>query len=395
MQRKSKIHNLAAFTKPKKLKIISRFDSLILVENEKDKKIYHITEVSSKNLVKNVKRLSSLNLINGLEIIFTSKNKDYAKLALDENLFNLKILQRDQFSLSESQISALTNSIFEAKALLLENGLIEMVISPDFCFIDKAGNFIPLVLKMHGENEIKNSGLNLFKDIFEIFFNISDFGTESILRIKNPKNFIEDFMFSDCFKNFFVEFYLLFQSEIDFRNWKKLRDHRFLKTRFKKKKLKSVYQLIQSKIENFAILHQKLGIKESISIIPEEIKWRLQIEKNPKKSIILTSDSSGGSNSKESQMIKPCLGGQASLSMQNIENSQLFLKSCEEIIEKMIEKVKRESSSSFLINSLRNLLETLKGCEIEDPNKTILMLKGILGDGLITPEEIISKKLEI
>lgn len=380
MQIENQIQNLAAFTKPKKFRVISKFDSLMLVENEKDKKIFHITEVSSKNLIKNVKKLSTLNLLNGLEIIFTSENKDYAKLAINENLFNLKILQKEQFSLSESQISALINSIFEAKSLILDNGLIEMVISSDFCFIDKAGNFIPLILKMHNEKEIKHSGLNLFKDVFQIFFDISEFGDFPLGSIENPKNFIENFMFSDSFKDFFIAFHKLFESEIDFRLWKKLKNHRFLKIKFKKKFLKSVYQTIQSKVENFAILHERLGTQESILIVPEEIKWRIQGAKSQKKKTVLTSDSSGGSNSKESHLIKPCLGGQASLTMQNEENSQFFVESCEEIIEQFIKKVKRESSSSFLINSLKNLLGTLKVCEMEDPNMTIMMLKGILGD---------------
>lgn len=372
----NEIQNLAAFTKPKKFTKISKFGELILVENEKDKKIFHITEVHSKSLVKNIKKLSSLNLLSGLDNIFSSRNKDFAKLNINEYLINLKIINVGKISLTEPQIAALMKEIFQVKTMLIENGLIEMVISPDLCFLDRKGNFIPVVIKIQNEDFIKKKGLNVFKDIFQILLDVANLGVIDDFDEKN----IENLNFSSSFKNFFLEIYNLYKEEINFRIWKSVCGNRVLKVKFKKKILKSIYEEVQLKIDNLGSVYDK---SQPCIIIPEEIKWRIQAkESENKKSVVLTSDSSGGSNSRESQLrerFKPCLGGQASQSMENEEKSRIFVKSCEEVISKFIEVVQKESASSFLVNSLKNLEETLKFCELKDPNKTISMLQGILG----------------
>ena len=134
-----------------------------------------------------------------------------------------------------------------------------------------------------------------------------------------------------------------FEGQESLRNLiEKLNDHRFMKLRLRKKHLKDIYMLFREYTKNSHKFYKKT--RNPIDLIPDEVKWR-KIKNNPSLNNNLegqhtrTSDSSGGSNSKNSiqprDLSLPYFGSQIQEEIEISEENKslLFIKSCEEVIQ--------------------------------------------------------------
>ena len=377
-------NHLSAFIKPNKFRVVSTFGKLTIIEKEQNNKLFYMAEVQS-NLIKNIKKLQKLHLMSTIDVIFGAGNRVYAKFNLNEELISLRMLREASLMLSEAQIAALMSRIFEIKNALIQAGLIDMIISPELCFLDRKGRLIPLVVLFQDGEDLRtpsNFGLSMFGDVIRIFSELLGFPGLAEFLIEG-RQLIELPRFSRTFKDFCRRLLELYEHpKIDFRPWNELLNHRLLKLKLIKETLKGVYKEFGLEVENIGELYTKKD--KNVWIVPEEIKWRdLDSARKDKPGFLFanTSDSSGGSNSRESQrkdMFTPCFGGRESKSREDEEKSRLFVQSCAEVIDRYVESTKRESSSSFLVNALINLRETLEDCEMSEPNTTPVVLEMIL-----------------
>lgn len=315
---------------------------------------------SWKHTIPKTKILSSKGLICHLNTVFGIRGTPMARLVFPEDFLNLRLISYSQEPMGELRLGALLAALLSLKLVLLEIDCQHLAINPDLVLIDPNGNLQVAILdKINGEDLLSD-----IKYILVLLLHES-----SLLSVQNSQH---SYSFS------LIDFVLNLQASTPVDKdslkgvLKRLKIHRYLKAKPRKKLLKDVRVVFKKAIRSNQEYHDKQY--QGKMLIPDEIKWRR--DKQPvgfqgQTKFTGTSDSSGASTSKGSQYQELTPGFGSSLDKENGTNaaflSELFLESCQEVILSKLEQTKEQTRSQFKVAALENLLTNLKDIESNNP----------------------------
>ena len=170
--------------------------------------------------------------------------------------------------------------------------------------------------------------------------------------------------------------------------WDKIVKHAFIRQKFQRQVLEEIYGLALGKLKGPS-QDGKLPFQalQNESITVDRICWKPDENLNAVAEYLATgrmetSDSSGGSSNShalgQTTIENPAHGSQEWKTQRDKQKSLIFQDSCKAVIENLIAKTKKESTSNFLVSALENLLQTLLSCEDIHPNKTEAILNELI-----------------
>lgn len=380
---------LSTILKSEKLEVTMKHKNLLKVERPKDGKAFVLFKVDSNMLVPKIEDLIKIGLFWGVKRVLGSADTSFAELVTPQEVIPLSCVLDSDIEITESQLGAIMAKLVKSKNSLLMSELSEVHMKPELVFMESSGKIHITAIDTKGPEDMFSDVVAIFRallqkrttrstqedgalsktllDLISLMEKISKLGHAGSLSSLHPKH-----------------------REI----WEKVVKHAFIKQKLQGQALKELYAATLD-ILKAGSAQGRMPFEPLASQIlqVDRITWRAEDLTNlppnqrlypPVPKGAETSDSSGGSSNSHpvgvgvSTIELPENGSQEMKQEKDRQRSLVFQEACRQVIEGMIQKTKRESSSNFLVGALENLLQTLISCEEITPTKTEKILAEIL-----------------
>lgn len=369
---------LSTILKHESFELTMRHQKLIKAERKKDGKSFIVFKIDQSKLIPKVNALQTLGLFSSVKRVFGCSEYSYAELTVPENSFTLAGLMELNIEITEAQLGGLMSKIIKVKEKLLKEKLDILFIRQELIFLEPKGKLVIVPIDVSEEQELFKDIISTFKLLMHkrVTRNKADEGTlsRSLIDLIQLMDKLGGLAYKGSFEDMHPKY-----KEI----WDKIVTHPFIKQKFQRQSLAEYYQSGNEQITELGI--ERLAFKKSPSeqIMIDRICWKGEAEgkaRIPARGLTETSDSSGGSSSQalHTTVENPANGSQEWKTLRDKQNSQIFLASCQEVMESTIAKTRRECPSSFLVSALENLLQTLKACEEIHPCMTEQILEELV-----------------
>lgn len=372
---------LSTILKSECLEVTMRHKNLLKAERTKDGKSFVLFKVESSVLIPKINDLIKLGLFWGVTRVLGCVENSYAELTTPDNSITLSCMMESSTYLTETHLAAIISKLVKSKDKMLQQGLNDIRILPELVFIEKGGKVNIAAIDAKKDSEV-------FGDIVAVF--------NSLIRQRSANPEMEDGIMSKSLLDL-----ISFVDRLSKLNhvggldslhpkhkeiWEKVAKHPFINLKFKRQILA---ELFQSTMETLERQEGRVGTLpfnpvQTHSIMIDRICWKSdQTGVAVRKNLGETSDSSGSSSSrvnisKQTGLENVTKGSQEWKSEMDKIKSQVFVDSSRTVIENFIQKTRNETSSSFLVNALENLFQTIVACEEMYPNKTEQMIRGLV-----------------
>jgi hypothetical protein len=373
---------LSTIVKAESLELTMRHRNLIKAERLKDGKSFVLFKVDSALLIPRIDQLIKLNVFNGVKRVFGCAENTYAELSASDEEITLSCILEVDIELNEGQIAALLSKIVSCKNNLLTSSLSDIHLKPELVFLDQNGKMRITAIDAKKEE-------NIFNDIVSVFRSLLQRRTASMKEdCILSKTLLDLITLIDKLSKLSHTGPLSTLHPRHWEIWEKIVKHSFIKQKFQRQSLEEVYTMALAKL-NHSNQVGKLPFQalQNESITIDRICWKPEdhlqtLVDYSAVGRMETSDSSGGSSNShvvgQTTIDNPANGSQEWKAQRDKLKSAIFQESCKTVIESMIAKTKKESSSNFLVSALDNLLQTLISCEEIHPNKTESILNELI-----------------